>query len=138
MSEIKKTNQLEKALVLLLNTFEGWQLEWVGDENKCYDAVGKTAKGVKCVVEFKIRKKYYISKLLEKKKYDCLMSLPNDVVKIYHVQDPKGTYWFWLNKLQELEVFEKKCPSTTYWSSQKIKKEVYLLPEELASKIDKK
>ena len=40
MSRIQKTNELEKALVVLLNTFDDWKLEWVGDLNLCYDAKG--------------------------------------------------------------------------------------------------
>ena len=26
------------------------------------------------------------------------MKLPKEVIKIYFVSDPKGSYWFWLNK----------------------------------------
>tara|TARA_R100001163_G_scaffold11614_4_gene10625 strand:- start:12985 stop:13401 length:417 start_codon:yes stop_codon:yes gene_type:complete len=136
MSLIQKTNELEKGLVKLLNNFDDWKLEWVGDLNLCYDAKGYTPKGYECVVEFKFRNKYYKSKLLEKKKYDALMNLPKDVVKIYFVSDPKGTYWFWLNKLDEMELIQKKCPTTTHWGGEKINKEVYLLSEDLASVID--
>jgi hypothetical protein len=136
MSLIQKTNELEKALVKLLNNFDDWKLEWVGDLNLCYDAKGYTPKGKKCVVEFKFRNKYYKSKLLEKKKYDALMKLPNDIVKIYYVSDPKGSYWYWLNKLQDMELIEKKCPTTTHWGGKKINKEIYLLSEELASIVD--
>lgn len=136
MSQIKKTNELEKALVTLLNTFDDWKLEWVGDLNLCYDAKGYTPKGKKCVVEFKIRNKYYKSKLLEKKKYDALMNLPKDIVKIYFVSDPKGNYWFWLDKLNDMKVLEKMCPTTTHWGGEKINKEIYLLSEDLASVID--
>ena len=137
MSKIQTTNKFEKALILFLNAFEDWNLEWVGDKNLCYDAIGKTNKGADCVVEFKFRKKYYASKLLEKSKYDCLMALPDDIVKIYFVSDPKGNYWFWLNKLTELQVFDKYCPQTSYWNNKKKNKEVYLLTEEKASRIQK-
>lgn len=75
--------------------------------------------------------------MLEKKKYEALMSLPNDMVKIYFVSDPEGSYWFWLDKLKDIKVFEKSCPTTSYWGNNKIQKEVFLLKEELASIVDK-
>lgn len=137
MTKIETTNKFEKALILFLNFFDDWELNWVGDQNLCYDAVGKTPKGKKCVIEFKFRKKYYESKLLEKKKYDALMSLPEDITKIYFVSDPKGTYWFWLNKLEEMQVFDRHCPTTSYWNDKKKNKEVYLLTEKNASIIHK-
>jgi len=137
MNKIQKVNKFEKALVKLLNTFDDWNLEWVGDQNLCYDAKGYTPKGEKCVIEFKFRKKYYDTKLLEKKKYEALMKLPNDVVKIYFVSDPKGNYWYWLNKLADMKLINKSCPSTSYWNNQKVTKEIYLLSEEIASIVQK-
>lgn len=137
MNKIQKVNKFEKALVKLLNTFDDWNLEWVGDQNLCYDAKGYTPKGEKCVIEFKFRKKYYDTKLLEKKKYEALMKLPNDIVKIYFVSDPKGNYWYWLNKLADMKLINKSCPSTSYWNNQKVTKEIYLLSEEIASIIQK-
>jgi len=137
MTKIEKTNKFEKAVIEFLNLFDDWQLEWVGDKNLCYDAQGYTPKGNKCVVEMKFRNKYYETKMLEKKKYDSLMELPEDVVKIYFVSDPKGTYWFWLEKLTQLEKIKKDCPTTSYWSNDKISKEVYLLDEKYASIIDR-
>ena len=132
----QKTHKFEKALVTVLNTFDDWKLEWAGSKNLCYDAVGYTPKGNKCVVEMKFRTKYYKTKLIEKKKYDALMQLPKDVVKIYFVSDPKGSYWFWLDKLQELELLNKDCPTTTFWNKGKVSKEIYLLDEKDASIID--
>lgn len=137
MNKIQKVNKFEKALVKLLNTFDDWNLEWVGDQNLCYDAKGYTPKGEKCVIEFKFRKKYYDTKLLEKKKYEALMKLPNDVVKIYFVSDPKGNYWYWLDKLADMKLINKSCPSTSYWNNQKVIKEIYLLTEEIASIVQK-
>ena len=137
MTAIETTNKFEKALIWFLNEFDDWQLEWAGDKNLCYDAIGLTPKGHKCVVEMKFRKKYYNSKLLEKKKYDALMQLPKDVVKIYYVSDPKGSYWFWLDKLATMQVFDKFCPQTSYWNGKKIKKDCYLLSEDQASILQK-
>lgn len=131
---ITKINRYEKAVVYFLNNYDGWELEWAGDKNLCYDAIGKTPKGKKCVIEMKFRNKYYDTKLLEKAKYDNLMAL-KDYVKIYYVSDPKGSYWFWLDKLSEMQVIEKNCPTTTLWNDKKKQKEVYLLSEEQASLI---
>jgi hypothetical protein len=137
MKRITITNKLERALVWFLNGFDEWRLEWCGDKNLCYDAIGKTPKGHKCVIEMKFRKKYYKTKLIEKYKMDELMKLPDDVVKIYFVSDPKGTYYFWLNKLKDMEVINKRCPSTTFWRKHKIEKEVYMLDEDWASIVNK-
>ena len=63
-------------------------------------------------MEMKFRNKYYETKILEKYKYDQMMALPNDVVKLYFVDDPKANYLFWLNNLTTPEVKEIECPST--------------------------
>jgi hypothetical protein len=132
MKKITATNKFEKAFVNFLNIFDDWELEWVGDQNLCYDAIGKTPKGNDCVIEMKFRKKHYDTKMLEKAKYESLMAVP-DCVKIYFVSDPKGSYWFWLDKLTEMNVINKKCPATSYWGKGRINKEVYLLEESQAS-----
>ena len=137
MRKITITNKFERALVWFLNGFDDWKLQWCGNENKCYDAYGYTPKGNKCVIEMKFRKKYYKTKLIEKDKLDCLMKLPKDVVKIYFVSDPKGTYYFWLNKLEDMEVMSKRCPSTTFWRKHRIEKQVYMLDESLASVVNR-
>jgi hypothetical protein len=137
MRGIRSTNKFEKAFIWFYNGFDDWQLEWVGDKNLPYDAIGKTPKGDECVIEMKFRKTYYETKLLEKKRFDNLMKLPKKVIKIYFVSDPKGSYWFWLNKLQELNIFNKRFPETTHWSGSKIKKEVYLLDESQASLVNR-
>ena len=79
--EIKKISQWEKAVVFLLN-LDGWDLKHCGDGNSRYDAQGKTPKGVDCIIEMKFRNKYYEDKMLEKDKYDSLMSVKN-VIKLY-------------------------------------------------------
>jgi hypothetical protein len=137
MRGIRSTNKFEKAFIWFYNAFDDWNLQWVGDQNLPYDAIGKTPKGDEVVIEMKFRKTYYETKLLEKKRFDNLMKLPKDVIKIYFVSDPKGSYWFWLNKLQELNIFNKRYPETTHWSGSKIKKDVYLLEENQASLINR-
>jgi hypothetical protein len=125
-------DKYEKATIGLLN-IDGWKLEWCGDENTFYDARGTTPKGLNCVIEMKFRNKYYETKMLEKAKYDKLMSLPDDTVKIYFVNDAKGNYMYWLNKLELPTLENSNCPKTTMWDRSKIKKEVYMLTEKQAS-----
>lgn len=126
----------EKAIIALLN-LDGWKLEWCGNENTFYDARGYTPKGFKTVIEIKCRNKYYETKMLEKSKYDRLMSLPEDTVKIYFVNDPKGNYMYWLNSLELPEINDKNCPKTTMWDKSKVSKEVYMLKESDASIINR-
>lgn len=126
----------EKALINLLN-LDGWNLEWCGNENTFYDARGYTPKGFRAVVEIKARNKYYETKMLEKAKYDKLMSLDEDVVKLYFVNDPKGNYLYWLNKIEMPTIDDKACPKTTMWDKTIVSKEVYMLKESQASIINR-
>ena len=132
---IKKINEWEKAIVLLLN-LDGWDLEWSGKGFSRYDAKGKTPKGLDCVIEMKFRNKYYSDKMLEKDKYDALMALGDDLVKIYFVNDPKGNFMYWLNTLEMPDTIKKYCPDTTMWTKKRLLKEVYLLEENQASIIN--
>tara|TARA_R100000734_G_C3257556_1_gene57187 strand:- start:26 stop:466 length:441 start_codon:yes stop_codon:yes gene_type:complete len=131
------SEKYEKTICLMLNELMGFNLKWVGEQNTFYDLQGKTPNNNKCVVEIKVRNKYYKDKMLEKYKYDKLMALPKDVVKLYFVNDPKGYYIYWLNKIDIPEVKSLRCPSTTMWSKDRKDKEVYLLSEHLASVIEK-
>ena len=131
--KIQTVHKFEQTVVSFLNEFEGWELEWCGGEYEHYDCKGKTRKGHECVIEMKFRKKYYKDKMLEKYKYDKLMKMDSEIVKLYFVSDPKGTYLYWLNYLEMPEIQEKYCPQTSLWSKRKVKKEVYLLTEDMAS-----
>lgn len=132
---IKTIKKLEKVLVAFLN-MDGWDLEWTGDGFKHYDACGFTKKGNPCVIEMKFRNKYYEYKMLEKYKYDKLMSMNDDIIKLYFVADPKGNYLFWLNKLNMPETVDMYCPDTTLWTKKRLLKPVYLLKENDATKIN--
>ena len=125
----------EKAVIAVLNIL-GWELEWTGEKFESWDAKGKTPKGLDCVIEMKFRDKYYEEKLLEKSKYDALMKLPKDIVKIYFVNDPNGNYMYWLNKLEMPNLIKLYCPDTSFWTKKRLKKEVYLLKENQASRIN--
>jgi len=132
---INKINKFEKAVVLILN-LDGWQLEWSGEGFSRFDAKGKTPKGFDCVVEMKFRNKYYEDKMIEKDKYDSLMSLDEDVLKLYFVNDPKGNFMYLLNTLDMPEPIKKYCPDTTMWTKKRMLKDVYLLRENQASVIN--
>lgn len=132
---ISKQNNLEKAVIHILN-LDGWDLEWCGGGFDHYDAVGETPKGAPCIMEIKFRNKYYKTKMLEAYKYEKLMAMPEDMVKLYFVNDPKANYIFWLNNLDLAKAQDIVCPSTTLWDNTKKNKSVYLLQEEQASIIN--
>ena len=132
---IKKIKEYEKALVLLLN-LDGWELKLPDNDSSRYDAYGLTPKGKKCVIEMKFRNKYYETKMLEKDKYDALMEIDAEVIKIYFVADTKGNYLYWLNNLKMPKTVKKYCPDTTMWTTKRLLKEVYLLTENMASIIN--
>ena len=132
---ISKQHDLEKAVITILN-LDGWDLEWCGNGFDHYDAVGETPKGIPCVMEIKFRKKYYKTKMLEVYKYEKLMDMPADMVKLYFVNDPKANYLFWLNEIELGEPQDMYCPSTTLWNNTKRNKSVYLLEESQASIIN--
>ena len=133
--EISKIHKWEKAVVILLNS-NGWDLEWSGEGMSRYDAIGKTPKGLDCVIEMKFRNKHYDTKMLEKDKYDALMRIEKDVIKIYYVFDPKVNFLYYLNTLELPEPVKKYCPDTTMWTKKKMLKDVYLLQENDAVRIE--
>ena len=128
MAKLDTIHQFEKAIVAILN-LDGWNLKWSGAKYEHYDAKGYTAKGFPVVIEMKFRNDYYENKLLEKYKYDKLMEMDEDIVKLYFVNDPNGNYFFWLNKLDVGEPKDFWCPETSFWGSKKVKKKCYLLNE---------
>lgn len=132
LMQISDVHKWEKALIALLN-FDGWDLEWCGGGFEHYDAVGRTPKGNECCVEMKFRTKYYETKMLEKYKYDQLMDMPHDMVKLYFVNDPKANYLFWLNEITLPEPVQMYCPDTTLWTKKRANKAVYLLEESQAT-----
>lgn len=132
---INKVHKLEQAVIKILN-LDGWDLDWCGGGFEHYDAVGETPKGKPCVMEMKFRKTYYETKMLEKLKYDKLMDMPADMVKLYFVSDPKANYIFWLNDIKLDPIESLYCPDTTLWTKSRSNKAVYLLREEQASIIN--
>mgnify|MGYP006155549515 CR=1 FL=1 len=129
---ISKEHQFEQSIVTLLN-LDGWNLEWCGGGFEHFDCIGTTPKGVQCVMEIKLRKKYYEDKMIEKYKFNKLIK--EDAIALYFVADPKGNYIFWLNDLPKQEEVEMYCPDTTLWTKKRIKKPCYLLKERDAHRV---
>ena len=133
---ISKIHLKEQAVVLTLNSI-GWNMTWSGGGFDHYDAEGFTQTGNPCIIEMKFRNKYYETKMLEVYKYNKLMEMNEDIIKIYLVSDPKGIFLFHLDFIEIPEIEEKYCPSTTLWAGGSKNKEVYLLDENQAILINK-
>ena len=133
---LSKIHLYEQAVVQILN-MDNWDLKWAGDGFEHYDAIGKTPKGHDCVIEMKFRNKYYKEKMLEVYKYEQLISMDSEIVKLYFVSDPKGNYLYWLNYLDMPEPVEMYCPDTTMWTKKRLLKPVYLLTEQQASIVNR-
>jgi hypothetical protein len=133
----EQTHKWEQGIIHLLN-LDGWQLEWTGGDYEHYDAKGKTPKGFNCILEIKIRNEYYPTKLLEKFKYDHLMSQKN-CLKFYYVFDTKGNYLYFLDQLKIPELNNVQAGATTYsqGNKNKVNKSVYMLTESQAVIINK-
>ncbi len=132
---LSKIHLYEQAVVKILN-LDTWDLKWAGNGFEHYDAIGKTPKGHDCVIEMKFRNKYYKEKMLEVYKYEQLISMDSEIVKLYFVSDPKGNYLYWLNYLEMPEPVEMYCPDTTMWTKKRLLKPVYLLKENQATRIN--
>lgn len=133
---LNKIHLYEQAVVQILN-MDNWDLKWAGNGFEHYDAIGKTPKGHDCVIEMKFRNKYYKEKMLEVYKYEQLISMDSEIVKLYFVSDPKGNYLYWLNYLDMPEPVEMYCPDTTMWTKKRLLKPVYLLTEQQASIVNR-
>lgn len=136
MSNETSHHKWEQGIIHLLN-LDGWNLEWTGEEFSHYDAKGKTPKGFDCVMEFKLRHKYYPTKILEHYKYSKLMEEPN-CMKFYYVFDCKGNYLYHLDtlKLDEQEIIRSK-QTEKFEQTKLIDKPVYMLSESQAVIVNK-
>jgi hypothetical protein len=125
----------EQGIIQLMN-LDGWNLEWTGGEFEHYDAKGKTPKGFDCVIEFKLRHAYYSTKILEKYKYDKLMS--EDCMRFYYVFDSRGNYLYHLDNLTLPTPVMVNCKTTEKFGREKIiDKPCYMISESQASIVNK-
>jgi hypothetical protein len=136
--ESKETShhKWELTIIEILNS-DGWELypSWTKTEH--YDAIGKTPKGFNCVMELKLRHKYYPTKVLEVYKYEKLMEI-KDFLKFYYVFDIKGNYLYLLDTLVLPEKTIINCKTTEKFGNEElIDKSVYMISENQASVINK-
>jgi hypothetical protein len=131
----EQSDKWEKAIIHTLN-LDGWQLQWTGKDFEHYDAKGKTPKGYDCIIEIKVRNKYYQEKIIEKYKYDKLMK--DQCLKFYYIADEKGNYLYFLDelKLPIVTIIEAKT-TTSFNNKEVVKKEVYKLSESQAVIVNK-
>lgn len=136
MSNQTSHHKWEQGIIHLLN-LDGWDLTWCGDGFEHYDAKGKTPKGFDCVMEFKLRHKYYPTKILEQYKYDKLMEEPN-CMKFYYVFDGGGNYLYHLDSLILPELVNINTTVTHKYDNQNlIDKKCYMLSESQAAILNK-
>ena len=135
MSIATSHHEWERAIIKIMN-LDGWKLEWTGGEFEHYDAKGKTPKGFDCVVEFKLRHRYYATKILEEFKYQKLMK--QDCLKFYYVFDDGGNYLYFLDTLKLPELVDINCKTTVkFKNTNLIDKPCYMLTESQASILNK-
>jgi len=85
---------------------------------------------LKCDIELKCRNKHYDDLVIERYKYEKLISRADkyDTIPVYLCQTPKGIYGFNLSLLSEPEWFIKGMPKTSHFSRREfVDKEVGML-----------
>jgi hypothetical protein len=88
-------------------------------------------------MEFKLRHKYYPTKVLEHYKYEKLMAV-KDCLKFYYVFDLKGNYLYFLDTLKLPEKTVINCKTTEKFVKEELMdKYVYMISESQASIINK-
>lgn len=90
-----KFKSIEKGVVMMLNTFDDWDLDFVGSE--FLTAVGETPKEIPCVLKLHIdlESEPYIYKA----HYEELMKYPADMVKLYMFNNTISNHLFWLDEM---------------------------------------
>lgn len=101
---------LENELIFLLN-MSGWKIKWSEEKYCRYDAIGTDLKGQSCVLEFKFRRKFYKTKILETKKYNALLDQNKEMY--YCVVDEKGCHIYDLQNLNRNNLIELHLPKET-------------------------
>ena len=111
--------ELENELIFLLN-MSGWKIRWSKEKYCIYDAIGTNLKGQSCVLEFKFRRKFYKTKILETKKYNALLDQQTEQ-KYYCVVDQKGCHIYEFRSIDRNNLIELNLPKETI--TQNIEKE---------------
>ena len=91
---------ITEAVILILNKFDGWQLEYNPSDQWGYDAHGYTPKNHPCVMKFHYdNQEPYISK----QNYDKLMSVHDGVTILYVYVSKSINYLFWIPQVTPKE-----------------------------------
>ena len=107
----KDVYKWEQELIFLLN-LSGWQINWSADPYCHYDSIGYDKQGSQCVMEFKFRRSYYKTKILEKKKYNWLKETGK--AKLYYVAiDAKGCWIYDLDNIHKAKKITLELPKET-------------------------
>ena len=129
----------ESSTVEILNIVSGTNLVLCKDEFSSYDAEDDNY-----IVEIKNRREYYEEKLIEALKMYSNFQKSQILGKsfLYVVTDEKGVWVYNITKLIDrivkTSVKEFKCPMTTdFGRKTKIIKYSYILPEDMAIKLNK-
>ena len=96
------------------------------------------SKDKSCEIELKFRHKHYPTLMIEKMKYDKLMTraLAHDTEAIYISETPDGIFAFNLSRLNEPQWFTKKLPATSNFDRREwIDKEVANIDVKLGKQI---
>ena len=103
--------KLENELIFLLN-MSGWHIQWSEDKYCHYDAIGTDLNGKSCILEFKFRRAYYKTKILECKKWNRLTQYKSDKT-YYCVVDKKGCFVYDIGDIDHQNVITLDLPKET-------------------------
>jgi len=129
----------EQSTVNLINLVSGTELVLCKDKFSSYDA-----EDSKYIVEIKNRRAYYKEKLIEASKLYVNFQKAEIARKkfLYVVTDEEGVWVYNITKSMKvvvnLPIRAIECPMTTDFSrNDKITKYSYVLPEDMATKLNK-
>ena len=127
----------EEILATIIQVYSLSKCELVDDPYSHHDAETERS-----VLEFKVRDKYYETKMLEEIKFNKNLETAEKLNKafLYVVWDPKGVWVLnvskYQQKLREIGLTSKPMPASTHFErKEKVFKNFYLIPEEYLVKI---
>lgn len=89
--EVDKWN---KSIIQILNTFDGWDLRYVGDST--VTALGKTPKGFRCVLNIHFDTLQPQPYIFEETWRD-FKEMADDIAWVYMYVSKDANYFYWLN-----------------------------------------
>jgi len=91
---------ITEAVVMILNTFDGWDMEYKPSDEFGYDAFGKTPKEFPCVMKFKYDNQ---EPWISREEYDKLMKVHDGVTILYVYVNSTINYMFWFPQAEYTE-----------------------------------